>query len=190
MAGMGLRRGAGGGSPRTWRVASLTAAKASRARWGGTGMPAASARARAACITCASSPRFGTWPLATGTGLPSASHSATRRSSHCPTVSPSRLAASTIASRVRTDRLLMVHGAAVWGLGSKRTENLCKAVSRNLSRRLALLRHTFATEKRPACLDTVVVAELRSCAAAPQPLLGQGLHWFSVRLLPRSREAG
>jgi len=38
------------------------------------------------------------------------------------------------------------------GPRSKRTENLCKAVSHNLSRRLALLRHTFATEKHPARL--------------------------------------
>ena len=39
-----------------------------------------------------------------------------------------------------------------WGLRSKRTENLCKAVSRNLSRRLALLRRTSATGKAPSPL--------------------------------------
>ena len=36
------------------------------------------------------------------------------------------------------------------GLGSKRTKNLCKAVSRNLPRSLALSRHASATGKHPA----------------------------------------
>ncbi len=40
------------------------------------------------------------------------------------------------------------------GLRSKRTENLCKAVSRNLSRRLTFLRHTSATGKHQACLGS------------------------------------
>ncbi len=38
------------------------------------------------------------------------------------------------------------------GLGSKRTENLCKAVSRNLSQSLGFVRHIFATKKCPARL--------------------------------------
>ena len=43
---------------------------------------------------------------------------------------------------------------ALLGPRSKRTENLFKAVSRNLSRRLALLRHTAATGKHPARLES------------------------------------
>jgi len=71
----------------------------------------------------------------------------------------------------------------VWGASERKTYvRPCRATCRGAS----ALCDIYLRQKnaRPAW-GTVAVAELRSCATAPQILVGLGLHRFSVRLLPR-----
>jgi len=81
-------------------------------------------------------------------GMAAGVPSSTGRKQGC---SPEIPAATDRCAAVSTRRL-GIAGCPNWGPGSKRTENLCKAVSRNLSQSLALVRHIFATEKCPAHL--------------------------------------
>ncbi len=71
----------------------------------------------------------------------------------------------------------------VWGAGERKTYvRPCRATCRGALPFCDI--HLQQESARPAW-DVVAVAELRSSATAPQPLVGEGLHRFSVPLLPR-----
>jgi len=77
-------------------------------------------------------------------------------------------------------------GDGVWGASERKTDvRPCRATCRRASPLCDI--HLRQKSARPAW-GAVAVAELRSCATDPQSLVGQGLHRFSVRLLPRPRD--